>query len=88
MRRLVDDLRTGSTRFARLWDEVRVEMRRSGEKTFDHPVVGRLTLDCDLLLLPDTDQRVVVYSAPAGTSAAEALDLLRVVGVQTLPGPG
>lgn len=60
------------------------EERRASRKAFDHPVIGRLTLDCDVLLLPDADQRLIVYSAEPGTPDADALDLLRVVGVQEL----
>jgi len=82
--RLVAELRAGSTRFARLWAEVRVEEQRSRTKTIHHPDLGRITLDCDVLHLPDTDQRLVVYSAAPGTPAAQALDMLRVVGTQQL----
>lgn len=82
LRRLLDELRAGSERFAQLWGEGHVEVRRASRKTFDHPQVGRLTLDCDVLVLPEGDQRMVVYSAEPGTTAADALDLLRVVGVQ------
>jgi transcriptional regulator with XRE-family HTH domain len=84
LRDLLDDLRTGSPEFARLWDDHRVAVRRSSRKTFDHPEVGRLTLDCDVLHLPDVDQVLVVYSAAEGTLDADALALLRVIGVQDL----
>lgn len=43
-----------------------------------------ITLDCDVLLLPGTDQRLVVCSAAPGTPAAEALAVVRVVGIQQL----
>ncbi|MEU3166826.1 hypothetical protein [Streptosporangium sp. NPDC006930] len=39
-------------------------------------------LDCDTLLLSDSDQAVLVYSAEPGALEATALDLLRVTGVQ------
>ena len=48
------------------------------------PTIGPTTLDCDVLLLPDTDQRMVVYSAARDSQGGEALDLLRVVGLQEL----
>jgi len=38
-----------------------------------------------VLLLPDADQRLIVYSAASGTPAGEALALLRVLGLQELP---
>lgn len=81
---LIEDLRRDSTTFERLWNQTRVATRRSSTKTFDHPEVGRITLDCDVAVLPDTDQRLIVYSAEPHTPDAEALDLLRVVGVQSM----
>jgi hypothetical protein len=84
VRRLLDDLCASSPRFVRLWDEGRVAERRSSRKTVDHPQLGRLVLDCDALHLPDVDQRLIVYSAAPGTPQAEALALLRVVGLQDL----
>lgn len=88
LRRLVDELRAASPRFARLWDEGRVAERRTSTKTVDHPQLGSLVLDCDALHLPDVDQRLVVYSAAPGTPETEALALLRVVGLQDLAGTG
>ena len=83
LRRLLAALRT-SAEFRELWDEGRVASRRAGSKRFDHPALGSITLDCDVLLLPEADQRMVVYSAAPGTPADEALALLRVVGPQEL----
>jgi hypothetical protein len=84
LERLITELRDGSTRFAQLWDTGHVVERRSRSKTVKHPQLGRVTLDCDVLHVPDLDQRLVVYSAAPGTPAAEALALLRVIGVQDL----
>ena len=87
LRRLLAELHAGSAEFTRLWDEGRVAERRADTKTVDHPDLGPITLDCDVLLLPDTDQRLVAYSAAPGTPAAEALAVLRVVGIQSLTAP-
>jgi hypothetical protein len=84
LQRLLDDLRTHSPRFAELWDEGRVAERRSSRKTVHHPQLGRLVLDCDVLHLPDVDQRLIVYSAAPASPEAEALALLRVVGLQNM----
>ena len=85
LRRLLAALE-GSPDFRRLWAEGRVASRRSSRKTIDHPEVGPVTLDCDALLLPDADQKMIVYSAAPGTPAADALALLRVLGARQLTG--
>lgn len=80
LRRLVTELRAGNDEFARLWDEGGVSTWRSHRKTVEHPQLGRITLDCDSLHVPDTDQMVLVYSAAPGTPEHDQLALLRVVG--------
>lgn len=84
LRGIVDELLRTSPRFADLWALRPVEDRRVDRKSFDVPGVGRITLDCDSLDVPGDDQRLVVYSAAPGTRDAELLDLLRVVGLQTV----
>lgn len=84
LRRLIDDLQQHSESFARLWDETPATPWRSHRKTIEHPTVGSITLDCDSLHLPDTDQTMIVYSAEAGTPEFEALALLRVIGTQEM----
>jgi transcriptional regulator with XRE-family HTH domain len=84
LRCLIEELQSGSPRFARLWDEGTVAERRSSRKTVHHPQLGRVVLDCDALHVPDVDQHLVVFSAATGTPDAEALALLRIVGLQEL----
>ena len=79
---LISDLRGASPVFETLWGKWHVANRRSDRKTVDSPIVGPITFDCDVLSAPDSDLRLVVYTAPVGSSDAEKLDLLRVVGVQ------
>ena len=86
LKRALDEVRAGSPRFARLWEEAPVAGRRSSTKTVHHPDLGRLTLDCDALHVPDVDQALVVYSAAPGTVEAESLALLRVIGLQDMGG--
>jgi transcriptional regulator with XRE-family HTH domain len=86
LRRLLEDLRAGSPEFVRLWETAPAGGWRSHTKTVNHPTLGALLLDCDSLHVPDVDQSVVVYSAAPGTPEAEALALLRVVGLQDLEG--
>jgi transcriptional regulator with XRE-family HTH domain len=81
---LIDDLLAGSTEFTRLWERHDVQVSPMLTKTFQHPVVGPVTVDCDSLALTDRDQHLILYSAPRGSSSAEALALMNVIGTQTL----
>ncbi|MBL7258801.1 MmyB family transcriptional regulator [Paractinoplanes lichenicola] len=51
-----------------------------GSLAFEHPVVGRLQLDCQRLLDPDQSQEFVVYTAALGTESAEKLHRLAADG--------
>lgn len=87
LRRLVADLRAHSPRFVELWDSGAVAHHRGAQrKIIDHPDVGTLTLDCDVLTVAGTDLRIIVYTAEPGTEDAERLELLSVLGTQTLVG--
>jgi transcriptional regulator with XRE-family HTH domain len=77
---LVAELRDASPEFARLWERHDVQASPTLTKTFRHPVVGEITVDCDSLALTDRDQHLVLYSAPPGSPGAEALALLYVLG--------
>lgn len=81
---LVDELRDGSAEFARLWERHDVQAVPTLTKTFRHPVVGEITVDCDSLALTDRDQHLVLYSAPAGSHDAEALAFLNALGAGNL----
>jgi transcriptional regulator with XRE-family HTH domain len=84
LRQLVADLRAASPRFATLWESRIVGTHREAHKTFDHPDVGLITVDCDVLTVDGSDLRIVAYTAPAGSEAAEKLRLLSVIGTQVL----
>jgi transcriptional regulator with XRE-family HTH domain len=82
--RLLEELHRGSAEFRELWADTDARGWRSHTKTVEHPTMGRLTLECDTLHVPDVDQNLLVYSAAPGSHEAEALALLRVVGTQEL----
>lgn len=63
LRALVAELREGSELFARLWDADPARPHVSARKRIDHPDVGLLHLDCDLLTVVHDDLRVMVYTA-------------------------
>ncbi|GID30391.1 helix-turn-helix transcriptional regulator [Paractinoplanes brasiliensis] len=81
---LIDDLLAGSPEFTRLWERHDVQAPAMLTKTFQHRVVGTVTVDCDSLVLTDRDQHLILYSAARGSSSAEALALLNVIGTETL----
>ncbi|MDX6279809.1 MAG: hypothetical protein QOH03_880 [Kribbellaceae bacterium] len=84
LRALIQELRTGSPRFAELWDDHVVGFHESNVKTVNHPELGPMVLDCDILTAPGSDLRLVVYTAAPDTEAAEKLRLLSVLGLQAL----
>ena len=83
---LIEDLRAGSPRFAELWEHHPVSRMPARRKTFRHPEVGEITVDCDVLTVQGSDLHVIVYTAAAGTPDAAALALLGAIGLQTFDG--
>lgn len=68
---LVTSLLATSPRFAAIWNAHEVEERRQLVKRVDHPELGPLEFECQVLQVPDTDQRLIVY-VPSPGSATEA----------------
>jgi transcriptional regulator with XRE-family HTH domain len=70
---LVTELNGTSPRFAEMWANQEVEARRSITKRIDdHPVAGPLEFECQVLYVPDTDQRLIVYCAAPGSPTEAA----------------
>ena len=84
LRRLIDDLIAVSPRFAELWEGGAIATHVSDRKTVQHPDVGPITLDCDILTVQGADLRIVAYTAEPGSEAAQKLALLRVIGLQSM----
>ena len=70
-----------SDRFAQLWTEGTVVEHRFQSKTFLHPLVGPVTLDCDVFTVVGTDLRIVAYTAEPNTEDATRFDLIRALGL-------
>ncbi|MBK3646782.1 helix-turn-helix transcriptional regulator [Streptomyces sp. MBT33] len=81
---LVAELRASSEEFARLWDEHEVSLRNRATKRFQHPLVGLLELDCEVMLSHEHHHLLIVHTARPGTESYERLQLLRVVGLQDM----
>jgi transcriptional regulator with XRE-family HTH domain len=86
LRRLVAELHSKSARFAELWDSGTVGRHEPSRKTIDHPYVGTLTLDCDVLTVAGSDLRIMIDTAEPSTEDAERLALLTVLGTQEFVG--
>ncbi len=86
LRRLVAELTAASERFAALWDAgVQAPAGEpSRRKTVEHPSVGRISLDCDTLVVAGDDLRLMVYTAEPASEDADRLALAVVLGTQAL----
>ncbi|MEV4295655.1 helix-turn-helix transcriptional regulator [Microbispora rosea] len=84
---LVDELLAKSPEFARLWASHDVTDGPTLCKTFQHAMVGPITVNCDALDIADRDQQVVIYTAVPGSPSEEALRLLSVIGTQRMDAP-
>ncbi|MEV7175929.1 helix-turn-helix transcriptional regulator [Kitasatospora sp. NPDC093679] len=79
---LVARIAAASEEFARLWELHEVAVRRTSRMCVVHPAIGPISLDCEALLTPTEDQRLLLFTPAPGTTAAGCLELLRVVGTE------
>jgi transcriptional regulator with XRE-family HTH domain len=79
----IAQIRERSPRFEALWNEGRAAAHQSMVKTVHSPLVGDITLDCDVVTVPDTDIKLVVYSTTKSSPDAAKLDFLRVGALRT-----
>ena len=86
LKQLIRDLSAQSPRFVVLWDSEAPEVPQGfgRHKVIDHPDVGRITLDCDTLIVAADDLRIMIYTAEPETEDAERLSLAIVLGTQAL----
>jgi transcriptional regulator with XRE-family HTH domain len=69
---LVTELLGTSPQFAEMWEAHEVESRRPIVKRVDHPLAGPLEFECQVLHIPDTGQRLIVYCAAPGSPTEAA----------------
>ena len=86
MKQLIRELAAQSPRFVELWESGTPEPHQDfgRHKVIDHPAVGPITLDCDILIVAADDLRIMIYTAEPDTEDAERLALAIVVGTQSL----
>ncbi|MFD9735811.1 helix-turn-helix transcriptional regulator [Umezawaea sp. NPDC059074] len=74
---LVGELSTKSAEFATLWATHNVRLHTNAEKTFDHPLVGELTLRYErVAIAADPGLDMFVYVAEPGSRSAESFAFL------------
>jgi transcriptional regulator with XRE-family HTH domain len=77
---LIRGLKAGNERFAELWATGQVAAHREDHKRIDHPSVGSVTVDCDVLTDGDSDLKIVIMTAAPGTEDETKLRLAIVAG--------
>lgn len=73
-----------SGEFRRVWEDHEIGIRPHDVKHFDHPEVGALELTCQRLVDPGQAHSLMVYTATPGSESYEKLQVLSVIGAQTL----
>ena len=74
---LVGDLSIRDPQFRQWWAGHHVAFKRRGARTYNHPVVGEITLDWDTLTSDaDPDQQLIIYTAQPGSPSEQALRIL------------
>jgi transcriptional regulator with XRE-family HTH domain len=81
---LADLLLDSSEEFRRVWDEHEIGIHPHEVKHFVHPEVGALELNCQRLVDPGQAHSLMVYTAVPGTESYEKLQVLSVIGAQSL----
>jgi len=87
---LVTELLGTAPLFAEMWASQDVAERRNHRKRVTHPEFGVLDFECQVLYLPDSDQRIIIYCADPGSPTEavfrELADGTRPIVALALPG--
>lgn len=85
-RRLAGVIRTltqGNARFAELWSAGTVGAHREDHKIVEHPTVGPIAMDCDVLIDGEDELKTVILTAAPDTEDDTKLRLALLSGVST-----
>ena len=77
---LVTELLGCSPHFAEMWASHDVQVRRRIVKSVEHPLVGWLEFECQVLHISTADQRLIVYCAEPGSPTQQAFRRLARAG--------
>jgi transcriptional regulator with XRE-family HTH domain len=78
---LIKTLTTGNERFAELWASGAVGAHREDHKIVEHPAVGPIAVDCDVLTDGDAALKIVILTAAPDTEDETKLRLASLSGV-------
>jgi transcriptional regulator with XRE-family HTH domain len=85
---LVGDLSIRDPQFRQWWAGHHVALKRRGARTYNHPIVGEITLDWDTLTSDaEPDEQLIIYTAEPGSPSEQALQDLAASVADTLDTP-
>jgi transcriptional regulator with XRE-family HTH domain len=84
---LIRVLLAGNERFAGLWAAGTVAAHREDHKTVQHPSVGPIEVDCDVLTDGDSELKIVILTAAPGSEDETKLRLAVVAGTHDSSAP-
>ncbi|MFJ6079963.1 helix-turn-helix transcriptional regulator [Streptomyces sp. NPDC092369] len=77
---LIGELSAGNERFADLWATGTVAAHREDHKIIDHPSVGPVTVDCDILSDTDSELKIVIMTTAPGSPDETKFRLAALTG--------
>jgi len=77
---LIRALGADSARFAELWAAGTVAAHREDQKTIEHPSVGPVAVNCDVLTDGDSELKIVIMTAVPGSADETKLRLAAIAG--------
>ena len=81
---IAEQLLSESAWFREVWEQHEIGIRPNETKHFVHPELGDLELSCQSMLDPEQSHMLLVYTAAPGSESYEKLQLLSVIGAQSL----
>jgi len=78
---LIRALTIGNQRFAELWASGAVGAHREDRKIVEHPTVGPIEVDCDVMTDSDAELKIVILTAAPDTEDENKLRLAVLAGV-------
>lgn len=87
IRALVDELLRSSPEFGQMWADHNVAVRRVQRKSVVHEQFGRMEFDCQVLDVPGSAIRLIVYVPEPGSPTAAAFASLTTMAPATIESP-